>query len=56
MQKYQDAIADYSQAILLNPFNIDFYQNRAFAYTKNNQFNHAIKDYTSLIKMVLYFN
>lgn len=43
-QRYEDAVADYEKAILLNPTNSLFYAKRGQAYLKLNKPNACIRD------------
>lgn len=45
------AIADYSQAIKLDPSNPAFYNDRGDAYYDNNDPEHAIADYSAAIRI-----
>ncbi len=47
---YEGAIADYTQAISLNPKNSLYYENRAGAYYRKYQYKEAIADYSQAIK------
>ena len=44
-------MADYSQALELNPNNAAAYNNRGFAHRKLGQYDHAIADYTSSLQI-----
>ena len=44
-QQYERAIADYDQAILLNPNNEKAFDNRGNAYRHNKRYDRAIEDY-----------
>jgi tetratricopeptide (TPR) repeat protein len=46
---YPHAIADYNQAIGLNPQNWSAYESRAFCYTSQGDYDWAIADYTVAI-------
>jgi tetratricopeptide (TPR) repeat protein len=48
---YDLAIAEYSEAIRLNPASGDFYFGRAYCYNKKGEFDLAIADYTKAIKI-----
>jgi tetratricopeptide (TPR) repeat protein len=48
---YEGAIADYSQAIALNPKNSLYYDNRARAYNHQGRYKEAIADYSQAIKL-----
>jgi tetratricopeptide (TPR) repeat protein len=41
-----DAIADYNQAIQLNPKYAKAFNNRGFAYNNKGEYDRAIADYT----------
>jgi len=51
MERYDQAINDYNQAIILVPDNANFYSNRANAYEQKNQSNRAISDYNTAIHL-----
>ena len=44
--EYDDAIADYTEAIRLNPKFADAYNNRGVAFTKKGEYDDAIADFT----------
>src|ERR1700687_4507232 len=48
---YDHAIADYNQAISLNPKNPIFYNNRGIAYRNKDDFDRAIADYNQAISL-----
>jgi len=48
---YQGAIADYNQAILLNPNLAEAYNNRGLVFSKQGNFSGAIADYNQAIKL-----
>jgi len=48
-EQYDEAIADYTQAIILNPQDEDTYCNRGTAYNDKKQYDQAIADYTQAI-------
>jgi tetratricopeptide (TPR) repeat protein len=48
---YDQAIADYSQAIALNPNYANAYNNRGIAYEYKNQRDQAIADYRMALKI-----
>ncbi len=48
---YDRAIADYSEAIKLEPKNTAAYYNRGVAYQAKNDYVHAIADYTQAIAL-----
>jgi tetratricopeptide (TPR) repeat protein len=45
------AIADHSEAIRLDPMNVNAIQQRAFAYVSKEQYDQAIEDFSRLIRM-----
>jgi len=49
--KYDDAIADYTKAIALNPNDATAYSNRGVAYGSKGAFDRAIADYTKAIAL-----
>ena len=50
-EHWEEAIAEYDEAIRLNPQNADAYSNRGFAYFKLDQFEQAIQDYGEAIRL-----
>jgi len=48
---HQQAIADYTQAIGLNPNYVDAYNNRGISYKNIKQYNLAINDYSQAIRI-----
>ena len=44
--RYQEAIADYTTAIKINPDDADAYVNRGAAYDDLGRYQEAIADYT----------
>jgi tetratricopeptide (TPR) repeat protein len=42
--KYEEAITAYTQAISLNPYNLDYYKNRALIKKEQQDFNGALSD------------
>ena len=48
---YDNAIADYNQAIKLNPNYVDAYYNRGVAYSEKGDYNSAIADLNQTIKL-----
>lgn len=51
MQQYDEAIADYTKAIQINPNNDYAYYNRGFIYKNNfNDYKKAIEDFTKYIQ------
>jgi len=58
---YDRAIADYTQAIRLNPSNGVYYNNRGLAYQDKKDYDRAIADFTEAIRLdprtaVIYLN
>lgn len=49
--RWEEAIAEYDEAIRLDPQNADVYSNRGFAYFKLDQFEQAILDYGEAIRL-----
>ncbi len=49
--KYQRAIEDYSQAIRLDPNNVDAYHSRGGVYEKLGKYQRAIEDYNQTIRL-----
>jgi tetratricopeptide (TPR) repeat protein len=49
-KNYEDAIKDYTQAIRLEPNQLDACFNRGVAFTHLNQYEKAIGDYTEAIR------
>ena len=49
--EYAGAIADYNQAIRLNPDDADTFHNRGFAKVKLEQYAGAIADYNEAIRL-----
>ena len=48
---YQEAIADYDQALRLQPDNADVYSHRGHAKFNLNQYQAAIADYDQAIRL-----
>lgn len=48
---YQDAIADYTQAIALQPGHCRALYNRAFSYDRLGHAEEAVADYTCALKL-----
>ncbi|GHV49664.1 hypothetical protein AGMMS49579_02340 [Spirochaetia bacterium] len=48
---YDRAIADYTQAIKLDPKDATAYNNRGYAYYNKNDYDRAFADYTQAIKL-----
>jgi tetratricopeptide (TPR) repeat protein len=51
LKQYQRAVADYDQAIRLNPEFAKAYANRGLAYTKLGQHLQAVKDFDEAIRL-----
>ena len=49
LEKYEEAIKDYSKAIVLNPNDADYYNNRAAANNSLRMYMEAIEDYSKAI-------
>lgn len=49
--KYEEAIPDYDRAISLEPYDVDYYSSRAFAYFCIHDYLGAICDYSEAIKL-----
>ena len=48
---YNRAIADYNQAIRLNPRNAKAYHNRGYSYDQKKEYDRAIADYNQAIRL-----
>jgi tetratricopeptide (TPR) repeat protein len=48
---YDRAIADYNEAIRLNPNYVVAYHNRGFAHFASDEYDRAIADYTEAIRL-----
>ena len=48
---YARAIADFTEAIHLNPKRVDFYNNRGCAYNEKGDHDKAVADYTEAIHL-----
>lgn len=48
---FDTAVAKYSEAIALNPYNVVYYSNRAAAYTSANQLQKAVEDAEMAIEL-----
>src|SRR5215510_15579567 len=46
---YDQAIADFTQAITLNPQRVEAYHNRGEAYRRQGDYDRALADYTQAI-------
>lgn len=51
LKEYQQALADYNQAIRLNPDNAQAYASRGRVYSKLKEYQHAIADYSQAIRL-----
>ncbi len=51
LNKYDDAVADYTKAIELDPEESNGYINRANTYSKQDKFEKALADYTKAIEL-----
>ncbi len=47
--KYEQAIEWYSRSINLDPYNVDAYLGRGYAYEKLGQYDKALSDYTQVV-------
>lgn len=50
-KKYKEALADYNQAIKINPKEADYYLNRGIIHEKLKQFAEAYNDYSFAIQL-----
>jgi tetratricopeptide (TPR) repeat protein len=50
-QKWDEAIAKYSEAIKLDPNNVMAYTNRGAAYTEKQNYTYALLDYTKAVEL-----
>jgi len=50
-QQWQEAITAYSEAIELDPDNVDAYLNRCWAYRRTGQFDNALEDANRAIEL-----
>ena len=48
--KFDEAITDFNQAIMIEPKNIEAYKNRGLAFCKKMQWDNAIADYSKIIE------
>jgi tetratricopeptide (TPR) repeat protein len=48
---YDNAIADYTEAIHLDPNHVEAYMNRGFVYAFKNEYDRAIGDWETLLKI-----
>lgn len=48
---YDTAVAKYTEAIALDPYNVVYYSNRAAAYTSSNQLQKAVEDAEKAIEL-----
>ena len=51
LQNYQQVIDDLTQAIKLNPNNVEAYFNRGAAHLNLQNYQHAISDWTQTINL-----
>ena len=51
MKRYDEAIADYSKAIEINPVDPSLYNNRAMIYGTLLKWNKAIEDLSKVIEL-----
>ena len=51
LQRYDEAIYNFSMAITLDPNKSDFYHNRCFAFRKKLDYEKAIQDYNKAIEL-----
>lgn len=51
LQKFNEAIADYTEFLKFDAENVDVYNTRAAAYFQVSKFNEAIADYDKVIKL-----
>ena len=61
LKQYRQAIADYRQAIRLNPRDAEPYYNRGIAYFRLKQYRQALSDYRQAIRLnprnaIAYYN
>ena len=50
-EEYEFAIADYTQAIVIDPKNSDAFYNRGIVYSKRDQHQDAIRDFSKAISI-----
>ncbi|MGD1846856.1 MAG: tetratricopeptide repeat protein [Salibacteraceae bacterium] len=48
--KYQEALAEYNEAIFLNAEELKYYLRRAFVYSALESYEEAVKDYTKVLE------
>ena len=53
MSRYDEAIADYTQAVNLDPKDADAYTDRAWAYDDKGRYDEAIADFTEALRLDL---
>jgi tetratricopeptide (TPR) repeat protein len=53
LNQYGQAIADYNQAIIINPFYAEAFYNRGVAYAHQGEPGLSIRDYTRAIELGL---
>jgi len=51
LSKYEQAIKDYNQAVLLDSEYIDAYNNRGYAYQKLGHYEKATDDFEKIIQL-----
>ena len=52
LEKFEDAIEDYSKEIQYGPANnIKAFNNRAYCFAKRSQYEEAIRDYSRVIEL-----
>ena len=51
MEKYAEAIDDYTSMINIDKYDIDAYMNRAYIFGKQKNYKSAIDDYNMIIKI-----
>ena len=51
LKNYQNAISDYTKAILLNPSNVNAYFNRGVVYFEQQNYPKAINDFTQILRL-----
>ena len=54
MKQFEYAIIDYSNALLLNPYDVDLYRWRGRAYKKLDQLDRALEDYLYASRLAPY--
>jgi len=46
MSMYEEAIADYTQALLTDPNNLHYLHNRGICYQRLHEYQKAVEDFT----------